>query len=131
MFDAAAREFLQKALIARLSVIDPEGYPHTVPVWFKLDGDDIIVITERGTRKVQHALRNPQGAVAIGGDAGDGAGYLIKGDLSLEEDPDRAWTRALTFHYEEPEQAAKDVAAWSDLDMVILRLRPRRVIKVA
>jgi nitroimidazol reductase NimA-like FMN-containing flavoprotein (pyridoxamine 5'-phosphate oxidase superfamily) len=130
MFDAAAREFLQKTLIARLAVIDPEGYPHVVPVWFMLDGDDIVFITERGTRKVQHALHIPKGAVVIGGDSGDGAGYLIKGDLSLEEDPDRYWTRTLTYRYEEEAQAARDVAAWAVLDMVILRLRARRVIKV-
>jgi PPOX class probable F420-dependent enzyme len=130
MFDAAAREFLQKTLIARLSVIDPDGYPHTVPVWFKLDGDEIIVITERGTRKVGYALRNPKGSIVIGGDAGDGAGYLIKGDLRLEEDSDRAWMRHLTNLYEDGDQAAKDIAAWTELDMVVLRLTPRRVIKV-
>jgi len=131
MYDAAAREFLQKALIARLSVIDGEGYPHSVPVWFMLDGDDIVFITERSTRKVQHALRNPRGAVVIGGEPGDGAGYLIKGDLSLEEDPEHTWTETVTYHYEPEEDAARDVAAWAVLDMVILRLRPRRVIKVS
>ena len=130
MFDAAAREFLEKPLIARLCVIDAAGYPHSVPVWFMLDGDDIIFITERGTRKVQYALRNPKGAVVIGGDTGDDAGYLIKGDLSLEEDPEHAWTRVVTYHYEEEERAARDVAAWAVLDMTVLRLRVRRVIKV-
>ena len=130
MFDATAREFLQRPLIARLAVIDPEGYPHSVPVWFMLDGDDIIFITERGTRKVGYALRNPKGAVVIGGDSGDDAGYLIKGDLSLEEDPDHEWTRVVTYRYEDEERAARDVAAWAVLDMTVLRLRVRRVIKV-
>jgi len=124
------REFLQKPLIARLSTIDPDGYPHTVPVWFMLDGEDIVIISDRGTRKVAHILANPKGAITIGGDSRDGSGYLLKGDLSIEADPDDVWVRKLTYRYEPPEQAEKDVAAWADLDIVVLRLRVRAVLKV-
>jgi hypothetical protein len=131
MIDDAAREFLRKPLIARLSVIDPDGYPHTVPVWFKLDGDDLVVIAVCETRKVGYAAANPKGAITVGGDSDDGAGYLIKGDFVIEPDPDDAWVKKLTYHYEEPEKAAHDVADWADLDIIVLRLKPRRVIKVA
>jgi hypothetical protein len=131
MLDDAAREFLRKPLIARLSVIDPDGYPHTVPVWFMLDGEDIVFISVRDTRKVAFVAANPKGAVTVGGDTGDGAGYLIKGDFVIEPDPDDTWTKRITFHYEPPEQAAKDVADWTDLDIIVMRLKPRRVIKVA
>ncbi len=131
LFDEAARAFLQKALIARVSVIDEEGYPHTVPVWFMLDGDDVVIISVRETRKVGFAEKNPKGAVTIGGDEGDGGGYLIKGDFVIEPDPDDAWTSKVTRHYEPPEKAAQDIADWADLDIIVLRLKPRRVIKVA
>jgi len=125
------REFLQKTLIARLSVIDPDGYPHTVPVWFMLDGDTIVVISARDTRKVGYVDANPKGAITIGGDLDDGGGYLIKGEIAVAEDPGGEWLRKVTYRYEDAEQAAKDVAAWSELDMITLRLTPRRVIKVA
>ncbi len=131
MFDAAAREFLQKPLIARMTVIDPDGYPHSVPVWFKLDGDDIVIISTRDTRKVGYIGANPKGAVVIGGDSGDGAGYLIKGEFSVEEDPGLEWMKRLTRHYEPPEKAEADIESWSTLDMIVIRLRPRRVSKVA
>jgi PPOX class probable F420-dependent enzyme len=131
MFDETVREFLQKPLIARVSVIDPDGYPHTVPVWFKLDGDDLVIISSRDTRKVSYAEANPKGSITVGGDSDDGAGYLIKGDFSIEPDPDDEWVKKVTYHYEEPEKAAQDVAAWADLDIIVLRLKPRRVIKVA
>lgn len=125
------RAFLQKTLIARLSVIDPDGYPHTVPVWFMLDGETIVVISARDTRKVGYVAANPKGAITIGGDTGDGGGYLVKGEISVEADPGGEWLRKVTYRYEDPEQAAKDVAAWAELDMITLRLTPRRVIKVA
>jgi PPOX class probable F420-dependent enzyme len=130
MFPDTVREFLQKPLIARVSTIDPNGYPHTVPVWFALDGDDIVIISVRDTRKVGHILANPKGAVTIGGDPDDGAGYLIKGEFSIEPDPEDAWVRKMTYRYEAPEQAEKDVAAWADLDIIVLRLRPNVVLKV-
>lgn len=125
------RAFLQKPLLARMSTIDGDGYPHTVPVWFKLDGDDVMVIATRDTRKVGHIARNPKGALAVGGDTADGAGYLLKGEFAVEEDPGLRWMKALTYHYEDEAQAAKDVAAWSDLDMIVIRLRVCRVIRVA
>jgi general stress protein 26 len=130
MFSDAIREFLQKPLMARMSTIDSHGYPHTVPVWFDLDGDDIVIISVRNTRKVGHILANPKGSVTIGGDPGDGAGYLIKGEFSIEPDPEDAWVRKLTYRYEAPEQAEKDIADWADLDIIVLRLRAKAVLKV-
>ncbi len=131
MFADEARTFLNKPLVARISVIDPDGFPHTVPVWFMLDGDDIVVISVRDTKKVGYIAANAKGCAVIGGGPDDGGGYLLKGHWSIEPDPDRAWTKKITYHYEEPEQAAKDVADWTDLDMIVLRLKPTRVIKVA
>lgn len=131
MYDEACRTVLQKPLIARISTIDAEGYPHTVPVWFKLDGDDLVVIAVRETRKVGHIRANPKGAIAVGGDEGDGGGYLIKGEFMIEDDPDDYWVRTLCHHYEPPDKAEADVADWADLDIILLRLKPRRVLKTA
>lgn len=130
MITNAVREFLQKPLLARMSTIDPDGYPHTVPVWFASDGDDIVVISVRDTRKVGHILANPKGAISIGGDSGDGGGYLIKGEFIIEADPEDVWVRKLTYRYETPEQAEKDIADWAGLDIIVLRLKPTVALKV-
>jgi general stress protein 26 len=124
------REFLRKPLIARMTTIDPDGYPHTVPVWFMLDGNDIVIIADRSTRKVGHVAANPKGSVTIGGDSTDEAGYLFKGEFLIEEDPGHAWMRKVTFHYEEPKLAAQHVAEWAELDIIVMRLKPAKVIKV-
>lgn len=131
MLNDEVRAFLQQPLVARMSTIDAEGYPHTVPVWFKLDGDDLMIIAERGTRKVGHIARNPKGAIAIGGDSGDGGGYLLKGTFAVEEDAGLRWMKSLCYHYEDEAQAEKDIEDWSDLDMIVVRMTVQRVIKVA
>ncbi len=135
MFTDEMRAHLAPPLIARMSSIDSNGYPHTVPLWFDVDGDDLVIISERNTAKTRHVLANPKGAVTIGGDAlpnGDLVpGYLIKGVFAVEEDPGFAWLRRITYRYETPERAEKDLAEWTQLDMIVLRLKVERVIKVA
>ncbi len=130
MFTDSIREFLQKPLTARMSTIDTDGYPHTVPVWFALDGDEIVVISVSDTAKVGHIRANPKGAITIGGDLCDDGGYLLKGEFTIEPDPDDAWVKKLVYRYESPAQAEKDIADWTELDIIVLRLHPRAVFKV-
>ncbi|MCI0576003.1 MAG: pyridoxamine 5'-phosphate oxidase family protein [Chloroflexi bacterium] len=130
LFDAQAREVLQQPVIVRVSTITPAGYPHTVPVWFMLDGDDLIIFGEGSTQKVRHVRANPKGCFAIGGDPPGSPGYLIEGDFTVEEDPDHTWAGKITRHYEPPQQAEASLAEWKELDLVVLRLKVRRVIKV-
>lgn len=131
MFDEQARAFLVQPLIARFTTIRPDGYPHTVPVWFLLDGNDLLVFSLRETLKVKNVLRNAKGGLAIGGDPASSPGYAIDGDIIVEDDPDHLVAERITRHYESPEEANKDLSAWQDEEFVALRLIPRRVVKVA
>src|SRR5687767_7907324 len=78
------REFLDQPLLAYLSTIDSAGFPHTVPVWFGVDGDNLILPTMAERVRLKHIATNPKGAVAIGGNPSEGEGYLIKGALRTE-----------------------------------------------
>ncbi|MEZ4670929.1 MAG: pyridoxamine 5'-phosphate oxidase family protein [Anaerolineae bacterium] len=124
-----ARALLQQPVIVRMAVTDPNGYPHVVPVWFGLDGEDIIVFGFRNTRKVDYIKLNPKGSLQIGGDPA-GNGYLIKGDFSIEADKDHYWARTITHAYETPEAAEKDLAEWTQQELVVLRLAVNKVVKV-
>jgi predicted pyridoxine 5'-phosphate oxidase superfamily flavin-nucleotide-binding protein len=130
MIDSTVREFLQKPLLARISTLDPDGWPHTVPVWFMLDGDEVVVISVRKTAKLGHIQSNPKGALQIGGDTNDGGGYLLKGIFSIEEDPGDVWMNKLIYRYESGEQADKDAKEWADLDIIVLRMTVKTVLKV-
>jgi PPOX class probable F420-dependent enzyme len=130
VIDDAVHAFLQKPLIARLSTIGTDGYPHTVPIWFALHGESIVFISDRDNRKVKNALANPKGAVTIGGDRGDGAGYLLRGDLSIEDDPDNAVMHMMVDRYERPEAAAALKDAWKEDDVVVIRLTPHSIVRV-
>ena len=130
LFDEPARQTLEQPVVARVSTITPDGYPHTTPVWFILAGDDIVIFGNRNTRKMKNIQNNPKGSLAIGGDEAGTPAYLVVGDFTIEDDPDHAWAEKITRHYESPEKADEWLKEWQDLDFVILRLTPRRVIKV-
>jgi len=124
------RKILEKPEVVRISVIDADGYPHTVPIWFARDGDEVVFFSSRSARKIAYAQANPKGAMSIGGDPYGSEGYLLKGEFSVEEDPENRWLREITFRYEPPELAEQHVREWSGPDIVVMRFRPHKVIKI-
>ncbi|HEX3270129.1 MAG TPA: pyridoxamine 5'-phosphate oxidase family protein [Ktedonobacterales bacterium] len=130
----AVRALLDQPLIGRISVIDDEGYPHTIPIWFARDGEEVVFFSSRNTRKITYIQANPKGALTIGGDPYGSEGYLLKGEFALEDDVAYQWLREITYRYEPREVAEKDlaewIAGWASKDLVILRFTPRRVVKV-
>lgn len=131
MFDEQMRSVLSQPVIVRFTTIRPDGYPHTVPVWFMLDGEELVIFSIRDNRKVKNVLVNPKGGIAIGGDPVGSPCYLIDGDLVVEDDRDQEMAARITRHYEAPDKAEEYLQAWQNEDFVVLRLKPRRVVKVS
>ncbi len=131
MFDEQTRTILNEPVIVRFTTICPDGYPHTIPVWFMLDEDDLVLFSLRDNRKVKNALANPKGNIIIGGDPVGSPCYLIDGDLTVEDDPHHHMAARITQHYEAPDKAQEYLQSWQKEDFVVLRLTPRRVVKIS
>lgn len=126
----AVRALLQKPVVVRMAVVDPNGYPHVVPVWYGMDGDDVIVFGYSNTRKVEYIKSNPKGSIQIGGDP-PGEGYLLKGEFSLEADTDNRWARQITYAYEATKESAdKLLAEWIPAGLIVMRLKVNKVSKI-
>jgi hypothetical protein len=130
ILDEPVRALLDQPLIGRISVIDDEGYPHMIPIWYSRDGDEIMFISSRSGRKIRSIQANPKGALTVGGDPYGSEGYLLKGEFTIEEDPGRRWLREITYRYEPRDVAERYLAEWANDDIVALRFTPRRVLKV-
>lgn len=133
MLDDTLRTFLQQPVVARMTTIDPDGYPHTVPIWYLLDGDDIVMATGPTARKIRNIRANPKGAVTIGGEpvgkhVGYTTGYLFQGDFEIEADVDNTWIRRIAHHYRDDDCIEQDIALWGPHDLI--RLKIRNVIQV-
>lgn len=124
------RKFLEQPHVARIAVIDDEGYPHVVPIWYALDGEDLIFFSTRTTRKVVHAQANPKAAVTIGGEPYGAEGYLLKGEITIEEDRENRWMSIITHRYEPKDEADKHVKIWGTGDLVVMRLKVAHTLRV-
>ena len=134
MLNDAIRTLLQQRFIARVTTIGPDGYPHTVPIWYILDNDDIVISTGPQSRKVLNIRANPKGAVTIGGDPVNeherySAGYLFLGEWALEGEPGLDWIRRIAQRYwGDHERVEREIAEWGPNQA--LRFTIRRVTKV-
>jgi len=67
MFSDDLREFLKKPHLARISTLDPDGFPHTLPVWYAIDRDDLVMTITRNSRKFGYMSANSKASITIGG----------------------------------------------------------------
>lgn len=130
VFPEAVRSFMDKPSIARISVIDDQGYPHLIPIWFARDGDELVFFSSRTARKIKHVQSNSKGAVTIGGDPYGSEGYTMKGDFFIQEDDQHRWLREITYRYEPRQLADAYLAEWMHDDLVVMRFKPKQVIRV-
>jgi hypothetical protein len=134
VLEDSLRAFLQQRLIARMTTLGPVGYPHTVPVWYMLDGDDILIASGYTTRKIQNIRANSKGCLVIGGDPLDENRtyqpcYLFQGDFSLEGEPGFDLITRIAYRYrDDHDQADRDILEWGPHQPI--RFTIKWVIKV-
>lgn len=64
-FTEPVKKFLEKPNLAVLATISPSGRPQATPVWFLLDGDEILMNTSQGRVKLRNVQADPRVAVTI------------------------------------------------------------------
>jgi PPOX class probable F420-dependent enzyme len=72
---------------AKLATVRSDGRPHVAPVWFDLDGNDLIFMTGRDTVKGKNILRDPRVMLSIDDERPAFAFVLIEGVAVASELP--------------------------------------------
>ena len=73
---------------AKLGTIRRDGRPHVVPVWFVLDGDDLVFTTGAGTVKGRALRRDGRVCACVDDERPPFAYVMVQGRASLSEDVD-------------------------------------------
>jgi PPOX class probable F420-dependent enzyme len=60
--------------------------PHVAPIWFVLDGDDIVFMTGAETVKGRSLSRDPRAALVVDLEAPPYAFVMVEGTVTLSED---------------------------------------------
>ena len=80
---AGHRGRLDQELILWLTTVRPNGQPQTLPVWFVVDGNDLLIWSIEGVR-TKNLARNPLVSAHVS-DNGTGGNILsIEGEAAIE-----------------------------------------------
>ncbi|GAA2341296.1 PPOX class F420-dependent oxidoreductase [Streptomyces kunmingensis] len=72
---------------AKLSTVRADGSPHIAPVWFVLDGGDIVFNTGKDTVKGRNLARDGRVALCVDDERPPFSFVTIQGRVELSEDP--------------------------------------------
>jgi len=79
-----ARERLETEKIIWLTTVRGNGQPQTSPVWFLLQGDEILIYSQPDTARVANIEANPHVALNLDGNGSGGAIVTMEGTARID-----------------------------------------------
>jgi PPOX class probable F420-dependent enzyme len=134
MTDDERRAFLLTGTrTGMLCTVRADGRPHAAPVWFTLDGDDVVFTTGADTVKGRNLRRDGRAVLAVDESTPPYDFVTIEGRAELSSDAAEMlkWATALGERYMGPGQGeafGKRNAVPTEL---LVRLRPEKIIALA
>ena len=128
--DPALEALLNGPHLARLSTINPDGTPHTMPIWYEWRDNQIHVSTQANQVKAKNMAREPRVTVLIDTESFPYRGVMIYGTAELDFD-DAERKRVSIFERYIGSRAGAESAARglaSKWDPVVAHITPTRMI---
>ena len=131
---------------ATIATIGRDGHPHVVPVWFTLDGQDMVFSTSSSSAKAKNLWRDPRVALSVDDDTPPFAFVTVKGQdqagrplhlgggraqLIRRPDDFLAWTTRIAHRYVGPDRAADIGTKYTEMDDTLVRIRVASFIAYA
>ncbi|MEW2611824.1 PPOX class F420-dependent oxidoreductase [Streptomyces sp. NPDC047880] len=110
MTDTQWREFVSHGTrTAKLSTVRADGSPHVAPIWFLLDGDEVVFNTGKNTVKGRNLLRDDRIALCVDDDRPPYSFVVLRGRARVSEDLDeiRHWATRIGARYMGEERAGE------------------------
>jgi PPOX class probable F420-dependent enzyme len=131
MSDEERRAFLMHGTrTGKLATTRRDGRPHVVPIWFVLDGDDVMFTTGSGTAKGKAMARDPRVALCVDDDRPPFAFVLIEGTVTTTNDVDEMlpWATAIGGRYMGADRAEEFGRRNAVPEELLVRIKPTRIV---
>jgi PPOX class probable F420-dependent enzyme len=131
MSDAEWREFVMAGTrTGKLAVTRKDGSPHVTPVWFLLDGDDVVLTTYHSGVKASALRRDGRAALTVDDQQPPYSFVVIEGRATLSDDlaEVRRWAGLLGARYMGADRAAEFAARNGIPGELLVRLKITKVI---
>jgi len=113
----------------KLATASPSGNPHVAPVWFVVDGDELVFTTARDTVKGRHLRANPRAALTVEVEDFPHSFVVVRGPVTLQTEADDLveWTTRIAARYV-PEGRAEEYGKRNAVpEEMLCRLRVERI----
>jgi hypothetical protein len=133
MTDERRRAFLLEGTrTGHLATTRADGSAHVAPVWFVLDGDDIVFMTGADTVKGRNLARDARASFSVDEPAPPYAFVTISGRVELSDDLEEMyrWALPISSRYMGEELAESFAARNAVAGELLVRLRPERTLAV-
>ncbi|QSB15120.1 PPOX class F420-dependent oxidoreductase [Natronosporangium hydrolyticum] len=117
----------------KLATASPSGNPHVAPVWFLVDGEELVFVTGNDSRKGRHLRANPRAALAVDGEAFPYTFVTVRGPVRVTLSPADLldWNTRIAERYVPADRVDEYGARNTGPDELLCRLRMERVVAVA
>lgn len=131
MSDVEIRDFLSIGTrTGKLATVRADGRPHVAPIWFVLDGEDLIFNTWHASVKAANMLRDPRVSLCVDEEVSPYAFVIIEGLVELSEDPEERlkWATRIATRYMGEELAPVYGERNAVGGELVVRLHPDKII---
>ena len=134
MTDEERRAFLLDGTrTGKVAWVSPTGRPHVAPIWFVLDGDDIVFTTGADTVKGKNLARDPRLTLCVQDDQPPFSFVTLEARAELIDDLDQVaeWAARIGGRYMGADRAAEYGARNGVPGELLVRARVERAIGLA
>lgn len=134
MSDEERRAFLLAGTrTAKLAVSRRNGAPHVVPIWFVLDGDDIVFTTGEDTVKGKSIRRDGRVALCVDDDHPPFSFVAVEGTATVSRDADDLllWATRIGSRYMGADNAEQFGRRNAVPEELLVRVAPTKTVAKA
>ncbi|MET9083081.1 PPOX class F420-dependent oxidoreductase [Streptomyces sp. NPDC090075] len=114
----------------KLSTVNADGSPHVAPIWFLLEGDDLVFNTGKETVKGRNLTRDGRVALCVDDDRPPFHFVVLSGRARLSEELDevRDWATRISARYMGQERAEEFGARNGVPGELVVRVAVEKVV---
>lgn len=131
MTDDERRQFLAEGTrTGKLATVRADGAPHVAPIWFVLDGEDLVFTTGKTSAKGRAIRRDPRVAICVDREEPLYDFVVVEGTATVSEDPDEllTWATKIAARYMGDEQAEAYGKRNGVPGELLVRVTPTKII---
>lgn len=123
------RFLLEGTRTGKLATVGKGGEPHVVPIWFVLDGDDVIFTTGEGSTKARNIRRDPRVAMVVDDERPPFAYVQVRGRAEVSREGDTLrWATRIGGRYMGADRAEEFGRRNAVPEELLVRVRVERVV---